>query len=64
MALHCTVDMDSRSGSPGAERKVKGTLQWVNAGDAAPVEARLYELLLDEFDENEDVDRKRLYGAH
>ena len=58
VALHCTVDMDSRSGSPGAERKVKGTLQWVNAGDAAPVEARLYEPLLDESDENEDIDRK------
>ena len=58
VALHCTVDMDSRSGSPGAERKVKGTLQWVNAGDAAPVEARLYEPLLDEFDESEDIYRK------
>ncbi len=55
--VYCTVDMDSRSGSPGAERKVKGTLQWVHAADAVPLEARLYEPLLRE-DISEDEDRK------
>ena len=46
--LHCTVDMDSRSGSEGANRKVKGTLHWVSAADAVPAEFRLYEPILAE----------------
>ena len=44
--LHCTVDLDSRSGSEGANRKVKGTLHWVSAADGVPCEYRLYEPLL------------------
>ncbi|MEG0766285.1 MAG: glutamine--tRNA ligase, partial [Clostridia bacterium] len=46
--LRCTVDLDSRSGSEGAERKVKGTLHWVYGPDAVPFEARLYEPLLND----------------
>ncbi|MDO4866482.1 MAG: glutamine--tRNA ligase/YqeY domain fusion protein [Clostridia bacterium] len=46
--LRCTVDLDSRSGSEGANRKVKGTLHWVNAADAVPAEFRLYEPILAE----------------
>ncbi len=44
--VHCTVDLDSRSGCEGANRKVKGTLHWVSAADAVPFEARLYDTLL------------------
>lgn len=48
-AVRCTVDMDTRHGSEGANRKVKGTLHWVSATANIPFEARLYEpLLLDE----------------
>lgn len=48
-AVLCTVDMDTRNGTEGANRKVKGTLHWVSAEDCIPVEARLYEpLLMDE----------------
>ena len=46
--LRCTVDMDSRSGSEGANRKVKGTLHWVSAIDGVPCEYRLYEPILAE----------------
>ena len=46
--LKCSVDMDSRSGSEGANRKVKGTLHWVSAIDAVPCEYRLYEPILSE----------------
>lgn len=46
--LHCTVDMDSASGSEGANRKVKGTLHWVSVAGGVPMEARLYEPLLEE----------------
>ena len=45
----CTYDPDSKSGMPGADRKVKGTLHWVSAKHAVAVEARLYNnLFLDE----------------
>ncbi len=55
--LRCTADLESRSGSEGASRKVKGTLHWVNAADAVPMEARLYEpLLADENDQDTDED--------
>ncbi|MEG0492058.1 MAG: glutamine--tRNA ligase/YqeY domain fusion protein [Clostridia bacterium] len=50
-AVRCTVDMDTRNGSEGASRKVKGTLHWVSAEDGIPFNARLYEpLLMDESD--------------
>ena len=51
--LKCSVDMDSRSGSEGANRKVKGTLHWVSAIDAVPCELRLYEPILSEEAEQE-----------
>ena len=60
--LHCTVDLDSASGTPGADRKVKGTLHWVSAEDCVPFEARLYEpLLTDEIPEEETEEEG--YGA-
>jgi glutaminyl-tRNA synthetase len=43
--LHCTFDPDSRSGLPGASRKVKGTIHWVSAGHGRPVEIRLCDRL-------------------
>ncbi|MGJ8683010.1 MAG: glutamine--tRNA ligase/YqeY domain fusion protein [Nonlabens sp.] len=45
--IHATYDPDSKSGS-GTEasmRKVKGTLHWVSAAHALPVEVRLYDRL-------------------
>jgi len=42
LELHCTVDMDSRSGNAQDGRKVKGTLHWVWAGDAIPATVNLY----------------------
>lgn len=55
--INCTVDMDSASGSEGANRKVKGTLHWIHAQNALPIEARLYEpLLLAEEEGEEDKD--------
>lgn len=43
--LHCEFDPDSRSGMPGAERRVKGTIHWVSVAHAAPAEVRLYDRL-------------------
>ncbi|MGI6234270.1 MAG: glutamine--tRNA ligase/YqeY domain fusion protein [Christensenellales bacterium] len=57
--LVCTVDLDSRSGSEGAKRRVKGTLHWVDAQTAVPFEARLYEpLLADPDDVDDGTDKK------
>lgn len=39
------VDFDSRSGLPGADRKVKGTLHWVSVPTAVKVEVRDYDRL-------------------
>ena len=51
--LRCTVDLDSRNGSEGANRKVKGTLHWLSDVDAKPCEFRLYEPILLEDDNTE-----------
>jgi len=44
-ALHCSFDPESRSGLPGSERKVKGTIHWVSAEHAIAAEVRLYDRL-------------------
>ena len=43
--LHCTYDQNSRGGWTSDGRKVKGTIHWVSASHALPVEVRLYEQL-------------------
>lgn len=43
--IHCEYDPESRSGLPGASRKVKGTLHWVSAPHAVDATARLYDRL-------------------
>ena len=61
--VYCTVDPESKSGSAGAERKVKGTIHWVSASQNVPFEARLYDVLMldedpqdaPETDEDEDA---------
>jgi glutaminyl-tRNA synthetase len=46
VAVHCTYDPDTRSGTPGAERrKVKGNIHWLAAHSARPAEVRLYDRL-------------------
>ena len=52
--LLCSYDPDSKTGGATANRKVKGTIHWVSAGDALTAEARLYDFLI-ETDENGDV---------
>ena len=44
--IYCTYDPETRSGMPGADRKIKGkTLHWVSCHDAVKAEVRLYERL-------------------
>ena len=44
-AIHCTYQDDTRSGMVNSNKKVKGTLHWVSAAHAIPVEVRLYDRL-------------------
>jgi glutamyl/glutaminyl-tRNA synthetase len=70
--VHCTVDLDSFSGSAGADRKIKGkTLHWVPAGDCIPFEARLYDPLLNDdhavalkLATREEIAQIRTYALH
>ena len=44
--VYATYDPETRSGLPGADRKIKGkTLHWVNCQDAVKAEVRLYDRL-------------------
>lgn len=46
--VHCEYDPETKSGCAGADRKVKGTLHWVDAANCAKAEFRLYDYLLDD----------------
>jgi glutaminyl-tRNA synthetase len=43
--LHCRFDPETRSGLPGASRKVKGTIHWVSAEHGRTAEVRLCDRL-------------------
>ena len=48
IAVHCTYDPETKSGSGFNARKVKGTIHWVSAAKAVNAEVRLYENIIDE----------------
>ncbi|MDN4620301.1 glutamine--tRNA ligase/YqeY domain fusion protein [Paenibacillus sp. PsM32] len=63
--IHCTYDVETKSGSGFTGRKVKGTIHWVEASQAVPAEFRLYEPLItaeeadaELTDENEETAEK------
>ena len=44
--IYCTYDPETRSGQPGADRKIKGkTLHWVSCNHCLKAEVRLYDRL-------------------
>jgi glutaminyl-tRNA synthetase len=44
-AVRCTYDPETKGGNAPDNRKVKGTIHWVSAAHAVPLEARLYDYL-------------------
>ncbi|MCY4559156.1 MAG: glutamine--tRNA ligase/YqeY domain fusion protein [Chloroflexi bacterium] len=48
--VRCTYDPESRGGNAPDGRRVQGTIHWVSADHAAPVEIRLYDNLFTESD--------------
>jgi len=45
-AVRCTYDVDTITGGPAADRKVKGVIHWVSARHGVPAEVRLYDRLI------------------
>ncbi len=60
--IHCTYDVDSKSGSgsEASQRKVKGTIHWVSVQHAVAAEVRVYDRLFtnENPDGNKEVDFK------
>jgi len=54
--LLCSYDPDTRSGADSAQRKVKGTIHWVNSEDAVRAECRLYDRLFNVARPDQDKD--------
>lgn len=44
-AVHCTYDPETKGGNAPDNRKVKGTIHWLSAEDAVPIEVRIYDYL-------------------
>ncbi|HEY6942376.1 MAG TPA: glutamine--tRNA ligase, partial [Dokdonella sp.] len=63
VAVHCTLDADTRAGMAGADRKVKGTIHWVSARHAVAAEVRLYDRLFTVADPDDTSDGKS-YADH
>lgn len=55
--IHCTYDPETRSGLPGSQRKVKGTLHWVSAAHAVDATARMYDRLFNVENPAAEADR-------
>ena len=53
--IYCSVDFTSKSGSEGADRKVKGTIHWVSAERNIPFKGRLYDVLMRDDDEQTEI---------
>jgi len=45
LAVRCTYDPETRGGNAPDNRKVKGTIHWVSADHAVPLEVRLFDHL-------------------
>ena len=62
--LRCTYDAETKSGGAAAGRKVKGTIQWVDARRALTAEVRLYDSLLRPLTEGEDEPENFIAALH
>ena len=57
--LRCAADLDSKTGGPTANRKVKGTIHWVSAAHAVEAEVRLYDRLFTAAEPDAEGDFKK-----
>ncbi len=61
--IHCTYDPETKSGSGTSTKKVKGTIHWVSANQAANAEVRLYDRLFNVEDPG-DVEEGQDWKTH
>ncbi|MBP1906928.1 glutaminyl-tRNA synthetase [Paenibacillus turicensis] len=59
--IHCTYDVETKSGSGFTGRKVKGTIHWVDASQAVPAEFRLYEPLIANVEEDDEQSEDKTF---
>jgi glutaminyl-tRNA synthetase len=62
--LRCTADLDSKTGGPTANRKIKGTIHWVSAEHAIEAEVRLYDRLFNVPEPDAAGDFKQHLNPH
>jgi glutaminyl-tRNA synthetase len=62
--LRCTADLDSKTGGPTANRKIKGTIHWVSAPLAHSAEVRLYDRLFTVPEPDAAGDFKQFINPH
>jgi len=62
--LHCTADLDSKTGGATAGRKIKGTIHWVSAAHHIDAECRLYDRLFTVPEPDADGDFKKHINPH
>src|ERR1041385_5089678 len=62
--LHCTADLDSKTGGATAGRKIKGTIHWVSAAYAIDAECRLYDRLFTVPEPDAEGDFKKHLNPH
>lgn len=66
--IHCTYDVDSKSGSgtEASKRKVKGTIHWVSIKHAVKAEIRVYDRLFNHEmpDGNKEIDFKEFINPN
>jgi len=55
--LNCSYDPETRSGTGTSNKKVKGTIHWVNIADSVDCEVRLYDRLLTAEDPAAEKDK-------
>jgi glutaminyl-tRNA synthetase len=55
--VYAEYDPETRSGLPGSDRKVKGTIHWVSVKHAVPAEVRLYDRLFNVENPGDEKDK-------
>ncbi|MBI5766420.1 MAG: glutamine--tRNA ligase [Verrucomicrobia bacterium] len=62
--LRCTAQLDTRSGQPNADKKVKGTIHWVSATQCLDAEVRLYDRLFNVAEPGAEDDFMKVVNPH
>ena len=62
--LRCSLDLSSRPGQSGSDRKIKGTIHWVDAKNHAALEVRVFDRLFSVADPDQEVEGVSDYRKH